>query len=314
VADTLTSRGLIILDPALNYDVAKFNANFNLLDGMLSTIVCTSTTRPSTGLFDGMTLWETDTKRFVVRGAWVPVPQLITVANQAARDAIVTKYDGMTVYRQDMDWEEIYDGTAWRVQGLQAVASLANITNPMTGQMAWLTTDGILYKWSGAAWQGVLPIGTVATAAHQHDAFYRQSGTAQVITAGADWRVRFDTGDRVTSDVTTATVSGGTEFTINRAGRWRVEASVRFGVGANNTERYAAIGHSVATSVRYAEQNGISNTPAAALPIAHSMSKTFPLNAGDKLCVFVYHNDVVSVSMTNTALHSNSISLTWLGV
>src|SRR5687767_13078019 len=113
VADTLTSKGLTILDPALNYDVNKFNANITLLNNMIGTIICTSTTRPSTGLFDGMALWETDTQRFVVRvaGAWVVVPTRITVADHTARNAIVTKYDGMMVYRQDRDWSEIWDGS-----------------------------------------------------------------------------------------------------------------------------------------------------------------------------------------------------------
>jgi hypothetical protein len=160
VADTLTTKGLTILDPNLAYDVNKFNANFNLINTLLGTIICTSTTRPSSLLWDGMTLWETDTRRFVVRvaAAWVAVPQLVTVANAAARTAITTPYDGQMIYRQDRDWWETYDGAAWRVQGVAVCTSTTdrgtNITSPYSGQLAMTTDTDTLWQYDGvtAAW------------------------------------------------------------------------------------------------------------------------------------------------------------------
>lgn len=158
MADTTTPKGLTILDPSLNYDVNKFNANFNLINNLLGTIICTSVTRPSSNLWEGMTLWETDTKSVVIRvsGAWVRVPQLVGVANVTARNALAA-YDGMMVYRQDMDWWETYDGAAWRVQGLAFVSSsinLALVTNPYSGQLAITTDTDTLWTYDGAtsAW------------------------------------------------------------------------------------------------------------------------------------------------------------------
>jgi hypothetical protein len=148
MADTLTTKGLTILDPLLNYDVNKFNVNTQKINDLLGTIICTSTTRPSTNLYDGMMLYETDTQRFVVRAsaAWVAVPNLVIVASHTVRNAIVTKYDGQMVYRQDRDWLEIWDGAAWRVVGTAHCTSVADrdgasgITSPYNGQVV-ITTD-----------------------------------------------------------------------------------------------------------------------------------------------------------------------------
>jgi hypothetical protein len=109
-------------------------------------------------LYDGLTLWETDTRRFVIRvsAAWVVVPGRAIIADVAARTAITTPYDGMLIWRQDMDWHEIYDGAAWRVVGTAHVSSsinLALITNPYNGQLATTTDTGALWIRQANAWQ-----------------------------------------------------------------------------------------------------------------------------------------------------------------
>jgi len=170
VADTLTSKGLTILDPALFYDVAKFNNNFNLINNLLGTIICTSTTRPSSSLYDGMQLWETDTQRFVtqVSNAWVPQTGRIVVADHTARNAIVTKYDGMEVYRQDRDWVEIWDGAAWRVQGTAMCTSTTDrdnanvITSPYDGQMVLTKDNDTLWQYNGSVWACLASKGVIA--------------------------------------------------------------------------------------------------------------------------------------------------------
>lgn len=159
MADTFTSKlGLRQYDAALNYDVSKFSADNLLIDNAFGTIICTSTTRPSTGLFNGMQLWETDTRRFVVRvaGAWTVVPVRAIIADAAARTAITTPYDGMMIYRQDRDWTEVYDGAAWRVQGTAHCSSTSDrdsaITSPYNGQEAITTDTGFLWIRQAGAW------------------------------------------------------------------------------------------------------------------------------------------------------------------
>jgi hypothetical protein len=216
MADTFTPKlGLRQYDAALNYAVSKFSADNLLIDNAIGTVICTSTTRPSTSLFNGMQLWETDTQRFVVRvaGAWVAASaNPIIVANQAARDAITTKYDGQTVYRQDTDWLEIYDGAAWRVQGHVPTSALANITNPMAGQTCLLTTENMVYRWTGSAWLASYAAGGITTS------------------------TRHNATDYDTNDWTTSFVSPGIVFTCARAGNWGVTFNSRF-AGAVAGER-----------------------------------------------------------------------------
>lgn len=193
MADTFTSKlGLRQYDATLNYAVSKFSADNLLIDNAIGTVICTSTTRPSTGLFNGMTLWETDTRRFVVRvaGAWTVVPNIVTIADATARSAIVTPYDGMMIYRQDRDWIEVYDGAAWRVQGTAVCSSTSDrdsaITSPYNGQLATTTDTGSQWQRQGGAW-----VGTFGT------------GGATV------WDIQ-NTAGTTTSGAFTATLTGGT--------------------------------------------------------------------------------------------------------
>jgi hypothetical protein len=85
----------------------------------------------------------------VARGGQLPV------ASQAERDAISAPHTGMAIWRTDYAWHEAYDGTAWRVQGLALLPTLANatrITNPLTGQLAMANDGPQLYRYDGAAW------------------------------------------------------------------------------------------------------------------------------------------------------------------
>lgn len=92
-----------------------------------------------------------------LRPTWtVSVGGILPVATQSARDALTGAYDGMPVYRQDRNWVEIRDSSAWRVQGVAVVSStgdLAAITNPETGQIAYNTGDLLFYRYSGSAWR-----------------------------------------------------------------------------------------------------------------------------------------------------------------
>jgi len=65
----------------------------------------------------------------------------------------------------DYGWIEVYDGTAWRVQGVVAVPGSANLTrvsNPVLGQLAFDTTGAQMYRYTGTVWTTWPTFGTVA--------------------------------------------------------------------------------------------------------------------------------------------------------
>ncbi len=85
----------------------------------------------------------------------VAVGGLLPTATATTRNALTGLYDGLAIYRRDRDWVEIYDGAAWRVQGVAKVSSFADlsaVTSPFTGQVAAIG-DGTQYRYDGTAWR-----------------------------------------------------------------------------------------------------------------------------------------------------------------
>jgi hypothetical protein len=100
-----------------------------------------------------------------LRPPWtVALGGLLPVPNTAAR-AEITPYDGQPIYRTDRDWVEIYDGTAWRVQGIAVCASTADrdsaITNPHNGMHAYTADTGTLWQRHNGGWRVAFPRGIV---------------------------------------------------------------------------------------------------------------------------------------------------------
>ncbi|HVK25067.1 MAG TPA: hypothetical protein VM677_27215 [Actinokineospora sp.] len=84
---------------------------------------------------------------------------VLPIGSVTERAAITAPYDGMLIWRTDRDWIEVYDGTAWRVEGVAICTSTADrdsaITHPRTGQLAQTTnTPDTLWQYDGgtSAW------------------------------------------------------------------------------------------------------------------------------------------------------------------
>lgn len=129
------------------------DASMDTIDAAIAR-VCTSSTRPSTP-FVGMTAFETDTKGTIVCVSTGPaVWQYVSIpimANQAARNALVA-HDGLSVYRQDTDRFDMYNGTGWTSPSIPIVSAGSDITSPQTGMIVLLISDLNLYRWTGSAW------------------------------------------------------------------------------------------------------------------------------------------------------------------
>lgn len=241
-----------------------------------------------------------------LRPPWtVAAGGVLPVQSATARTAL-TAHQGFTIYRIDKGWTEVHDGTAWRVQGFVKTAALADITDPVTGQMCLLTTDNMIYRWNGSAWVGALPAGGT-TAATRHRAKYFQSGSAQSIPNAAQQRLSFNNNSFTTDDWTTSTVSGGTKFTCARAGGYEVIANSRLASGAAG-ERGLTIANDAFTTVYGVSSVGTQGT----LPWSACVAIEQDFSVGDDFCVWMYQAAGGAVSL-DLAGGPTSVTIRYVG-
>lgn len=113
-------------------------------------------------------------------------------------------------------------------------------------------------------------------------------------------------------DITAATVSGGTEFTVNRAGVWDISGTMRWN-GASGTgqfERVLVLATTSATTARFGgvnDFNGGGTTTQPQLPIIGK--RRFAV--GDKFSVWLWQNSGGALG-TNVTLDSNRLQMAWL--
>lgn len=242
-----------------------------------------------------------DVARTVAAGGILPV------TDATARSGVTSPYAGQAVYRLDTKRMEIHDGTDWRVPGISVVAATSEISNPITGQLVMLSTTNIVQRWTGSAWVDAFAIGGTTTAT-QHEALYYRSTlqAAQSVPASTDRRIHLPDAWYTSDDVSVAAVDSGTEFTLNRAGLWHLEANMRFVSSASAAERSIAIA-GAPTTTRYA-QDGNDQTGEAS---SFSCSTTRRFAAGDKVSLWAWQSTGASLN-TDQLGNGVNMSLTWL--
>lgn len=94
---------------------------------------------------------QTTDRRFYTTAAGGIIP----IANATDMSAIANPYEGMAIYRTDLDILYCHDGTSFKPRGIAAVASsgnLTNITNAVEGTVAFVKDVDRLYFYDGSAW------------------------------------------------------------------------------------------------------------------------------------------------------------------
>lgn len=123
---------------------------------------------------------------------------VLPTATATTRTALTGLYDGLTIYRRDRDWIEVYDGAAWRVQGVAVCSSTADITSaitsPYTGQLAIDTSTGVVYRYTGSAWRMATPYRTSQTLASNSATVSFTSIPTTLKTLRLDWTGRSTSG------------------------------------------------------------------------------------------------------------------------
>lgn len=116
-------------------------------------------------------------------------------------------YDGRPIYRKDKGFMEFYDLAAdkWRVRGVVTVGALADITDPVTDQVAFLGSDRSFHRWNGSSWVRHIP-GVRTFESVQSGSSVNITTTLQDLPGVA---VSFTTIGANSSIMITATVDGG---------------------------------------------------------------------------------------------------------
>jgi len=183
-----------------------------------------------------------------------------------------------------------------------SVGNLGDILAPAAGDLAVLTVDNMLYRYTGATWLGVLHLDTEGHAKYKNVA-------TQSIPSGTVRKLYLPTAVDTTTDVTltAGTTSTGSYLTLNRGGLWTVDAGVLYGFGSGTTFRGLSLSDDVHT-MTWKGNSGYSTISALSLDV--STTRRFP--AGQRVAAWVYHEVGAPIDV-NFDGESTSLAATWRG-
>lgn len=149
---------------------------------------------------------------------------IFPVANATDMSAISSPYEGMAIYRTDLDIVYVHDGTSFKPRGTASVAgsgSLSGITNPIQGMTAVARDTNAIWVYNGSTWvqpaNHLVPVGRLL----QQTGVACANNTATVMTFGAS-------SENIDTHNFHDTVTNNSRVTPNVPGYYRVTASVNF--------------------------------------------------------------------------------------
>lgn len=192
---------------------------------------------------------------------------IVPVRNQTERDAL-TGWPGARCFRIDKGWCEDYISGAWRVPNGTLVASLADVTNPVTQQFVRLSTDGRLYEWSGSAWVKLT-------------AFARYARTAGTQAIGSGTILQFPSLVGTADSRVTPGGTNNSNFTL-APGVWTVSAGCR-------SNDVATMCVSVLTGTTYNEDNALKmGSVSNGVLLNADVTAVFELTTSTTICIGVF--------------------------
>lgn len=197
--------------------------------------------------------------------------------------------------------------TAFGGEPIVVVDALADIVSPVMGMWALLKSDYVVYRYNGS-WVAAQPLGSGTTNATRHRARYVKDAPQNIpSTAGVYAAVPFQAIDVATSDVT-ASGTGNTTFTLNRAGVWDVELQGGYVGSPGRGRRGLFLFDTLPTpTIKYAGQT-VFPEPDAASDLQCGVERWFA--AGTVIRPATFQDTGVSVGMVYTQ-ENTYISLTW---
>ena len=209
---------------------------------------------------------------------------------------------------------EVLTGSKFRAStfnssSIPVVASPSDIAVPFTGQIVHSTSDGLLHRWTGAAWVGIAAVGG-STAATMHEARYHQIASAQSVSTATDTRVKFEQGITTCNDVTASGV-GNNAFTLVRDGVWHLTAGIRLLGNAGGGERHLWI----ETGGGFVTANRIVGTAIAnvgSAPVTLCCASTIRVIANTVITIGTFQNSGGPIAVDIGFGGTCHVALTWL--
>lgn len=218
-------------------EITVINNSLLVLDGRLDTLEPvvsehTSTLAAHAGLLSahGTELTSQDGRLDALEARTGYVDVVSSVAGRPTTGL----FNGRAIYRSDKGFMEFYDlaATKWRVRGHVSVGALSDITDPVAGQTVLLTTDLMIYRYTGSAWLAVMH-----TAPGGGYARYKRTTAQSDAFVAAQWiRQAFDVAVNTSPDVTPN--GSFDQFTLVRGGTWDIDAVVRANITNVDSVRY----------------------------------------------------------------------------
>lgn len=185
--------------------------------------------------------------------------------------------------------------------GMRTVSDLNSISSPATGQLALLTTDLMIYRYTGSAWLGVMH-----TAPGGGFARYRKITTGQQLNSGAPTKLQFPTGVNTHGDISP---NGAFDiFTLNRGGCWTINATAAIpGVATGNGFTLW-----VANQDDTSRYDLVNDKPNNGWISARHVTSEIVVSAGAQVAIWAYQ-DTGSQVTTDVAQINTVVSLRWTG-
>jgi len=275
MATSSTRLGLRKPDPTDKPSrTTDLNDDWDKVDLAIGAAAVTSGTRPTTNLFTGKRIYETDTKN-----------RLINATTPAST-------------------------TGWYQEALPTTnVGAAAISNPFENLLSTQETDDWIVRYRAAYGPGVkeaVALGSnVAGTANLHECLYRQgAGQSQSFADSTQTAMTFPTAAYTTTDVTRA--AGNNSFTINRDGLWRFGCGIRMNSVSGGVLKFLILRVNGATIA------GARDT-APTVAWNASISCSIRCVAGDVITVEAYQDNTGNTAVgTDVGFAQNFFAAAWM--
>jgi hypothetical protein len=216
------------------------------------------------------------------------------------------RQDGTVTYEIGADGGGVANGK-WFIHDknspvMASVTGTAQVPTPVNGMIVHDNSDNLIKRYNGSTW----PV--IADARIGMSCGLYANTATQSIPHATVTKVLFPTDVDTSPDISKATVGAGSEFTLNRAGWWRITAN---GTQAGSTAGTTRIWWlaDVDDNPRYVTQ---ALAPAGFF-MGYSVTLLRPFAAGDKVSAFIYQDSGGALN-TDPAQGAINIAFEWVGL